>query len=77
MSERGKYRVTDAGRQRMSRAGHITTRGRRLVLAEDVAESSVEPDSLLTKLFDTTTDDEIAAISAEIGATGARRPASE
>jgi hypothetical protein len=32
---------------------------------------------VLVRTFDQPTDDEIAAISAEIGATGARRPASE
>jgi hypothetical protein len=37
----------------------------------------VGQDTPLPRQFDEVTDEEIAAISAEIGATGARRPASE
>jgi DNA-binding protein len=56
------------------RAALIRNKGRRYVDAVDVAEAVVNP---VTREFDNIDDEEIAAISAEIGATGARRPASE
>lgn len=72
------YRTTEDSRRRKVRGGLIHKWGYKLVEATDLTAEPTTPYSdLLTKLFDETPDEEIEALAASVGATGARRPASE